>query len=193
MLLDPKTGYLYLLYFDQQNYLAPERADIYVAISYNGGLKFDQYKLNKEPVKLDQDFPPDTRMHLSSQGWPEACWAAADLKGNGIYFKTQIVAADLKAYNKKMSIEALSPEKSVPFADSTKITFTSSRAMNYSAVITKPVEPAFGSVVVVRDARCRPGKNELCIDTKALKLEKDTYVISFYYEHKNTFAWITAE
>ena len=61
-----------------------------------------------------------------------------------------------------------------------------------TAAITKPLEPGFEKIIS-ENKLLKKGKREFIINTKKLKLEKNNYVVTFYFNGKNDFAWIIKE
>ncbi|MGY6563005.1 MAG: sialidase family protein [Luteibaculaceae bacterium] len=46
--VDPATGYIYLIFYDRRNY-SDNRTDVYVAVSKNGGKRFENHRISAEP------------------------------------------------------------------------------------------------------------------------------------------------
>ncbi len=54
--IDRTTGYLYAVYYDRRNY-PDTRTDVYMAVSRDGGLTFEEVKINEEPfMPIDMVF-----------------------------------------------------------------------------------------------------------------------------------------
>ena len=83
-------------------------------------------------------------------------------------------------------------ERTLNWADNMDLNFTLKKNSTLTAVITKPLLPGFEQPVI-KNKRLQAGNNTLRIDTKALKLKKGNYVITLYYQNRNTYVWISAE
>jgi hypothetical protein len=187
MKVDTILGYLYLLYFDKQNFSEGKETDLYLALSKNGGLKFDYYKVNERSFLFNSNF-----MELLDDNGMKARWVQVDgSKRFGLYEvlvnDSTISSYNLGEYNNEMQIE-----RSFKFTDKIKLDFKIKTNTFLSVVITKPLEPGFEKVVV-KNKRVFAGKNNLMVDTKALGLKKGNYVITFYYANRNTYVWIMEE
>ena len=185
--VDSLNGYVYILYFDKQNYYAGKETDLYVALSKNGGLKFDYYKINELSFLFNSNFH-----ELIENNNLRARWVQADgSKRFGLY---EVVVNDSAIGHYYLNEEGkeIEIERSFKFADKVTIDFTAKQNAFITAVITKPLEPGFEKVVV-KEKRIYEGKNSLTIDAKLNGLKKGNYVLTLYYNDRNTFVWINEE
>ena len=188
MLLEPTTGKLFVLYFDKQNDFSGKYCDLYLAVSGNGGLKFDYFRLNEIPFQFNANFHElileDKKMY--------PIWLQVSGEKRFGYFTVNFNDSNIMAYNEREMKAEMLIERSFSFAERIQIDFTLHNNTELTAVITKPLEPKFEKIVVEKK-RCFAGKNNITVDTKNLKLPKDNYVLSLYYSGRNTFVWIVAE
>lgn len=190
MSIDQKTGRLSLVYFDKQNYLNTGLCDVYMALSVNGGLKFDYYKLNELPVKLDATNPLVNEAFNDARGRNLVNWTNLDSKKNLVTFQTIITDSLLNRFNYLHNATEVRIEKSFSYASKIKIGIGFNNAMVVNAILTKPLEPGFEKVVI-RNQKCAKGVTTVYIDTKQLGLAKGNYILTLYYNNKNSFVWIT--
>lgn len=185
--VNTSTGELYLLYFDKQNYLEGKNTDITLAISKNGGLKFDYYKIN------DASFPFNSNYReILIDSLVKVHWVQIDDKKHfglheAIVDETSIITYMVDNATKEMKIE-----RSFIFQDRQTIDFEMPSNALLSVTITKPLEPGFEKVIV-KNKPVFQGKNKLVVDFKAFHIKKDNYIITCYYRDRNTFFWITEE
>jgi hypothetical protein len=188
--VDQKTGRLCVIYFDKQNYLEPGLADVYMALSSNGGLKFEYYKLNEQAVKLEAKNTLVNSAIYETSGNSFANWTNLDSEKKLITIQTTINDTLINRYNRLNAATEARVEKSFSYAAKIKIGIGFNDAMTLNATITKPLEPGFEKVVV-RNQKCAKGVTSLLIDTKRLGLPKGNYILTLYYGKKNSFVWIT--
>lgn len=188
MMID-KTGVLYVLYYDTQNYFAYGKTDVIMAISSNGGLKFDYYKMNPTPIKQNIRIQTETSLILKIErnkiiaGWKP-------LKKEYAEFA---IFDEGSTYNlQKNNSKEITFEKTIAFAPEIKLNYEAAADLKLTAVITKPLLAGYEKIVV-KDLSVKKGNNQLLIDTKKLGIQKGNYVLTLYYNGKNGFAWITEE
>jgi hypothetical protein len=187
MKVDPHTGYLYILYFDKQNYPEGKETDIYLAMSKNGGLKFDYYKVNEHAFLFNSNY-----IEIFVDSTVRLRWMQPDVNSRFGLFEVQLSDSVLDDYQVKMAVGEIEAERSFSFADKIKMDYIIKQNAFITAVITKPLEPGFEKPVV-KNKRVFEGKNTLVIDTKALGLKKGNYTLTLYYHGRNSFYWITGE
>lgn len=187
MKVDTLTGNLYVLYFDRQNYPEGRETDLYLALSRNGGLKFEYYKVNTNSFLFNANF-----IELVDNNGVRAHWVQADgSKRFGLY-EVAFNDSSIAEYAGRDAAEEMEIERSFTFRDQIRMAFRVRRNAFVTAVITKPLEPGFEKVIV-KNKRVYEGKNELLLDTKAAGLKKGNYVLTLYYNGRNSFVWITAD
>ena len=185
--VDTVSGYVYVLYFDKQNFAEGKETDIYLALSKNGGLKFDYYKMNEKSFLFNSNY-----MELADDNGMRAKWVQVDgSKRFGLY-EVLINDSTLSSYNVWEYNNEMKIERSFKFTDKIKLDFDINTNTFLSATITKPLEPGFEKFVI-KNKRVFAGKNNLLIDTKALALKKGNYVLTLYYGNQNTYVWIMEE
>lgn len=188
MIID-KTGILYVLYYDTQNYFAYGKTDVTMAISNNGGLKFDYYKMNSIPIKQNIRIQTETSLILKIErnkiiaGWKplKKEYAEFAIFDEGSTYDIQ-----------KNNSKEITFEKTISFSQEIKVGFEATADLKLTAVLTKPLLAGFEKIVV-KDLAIKKGNNTLLIDSKKLGLQKGNYVLTLYYNGKNDFAWITEE
>ncbi len=185
--VDPVTGYVYLMYFDKQNFTDGKETDIYLAISKNGGLKFDTYKVNERPFLFNANF-----MELRLDSAVKVRWLQPDEKNRFCLYEVALSEEALNDCLLREAAEEMDVERTLNWADNMDLNFTLKKNSTLTAVITKPLLPGFEQPVI-KNKRLQAGNNTLRIDTKALKLKKGNYVITLYYQNRNTYVWISAE
>lgn len=185
--IDQKTGYLYILYFDKQNYFEGKETDLYIALSKNGGQKFENYKINAESFPFNTNYTA-----LISDSCIKAQWLQPEGKGRFVLHEAKV--NDSLLYNAYLSgiLDEMEVERSFKFSDIIRIKYKIKQNTPLTVVITKPLEPAFEKVVF-KNKRVFEGNNELIIDTKSLGLKKGNYTVNFYYALRNSYVWIVDE
>jgi len=187
MKVDSLTGYVYILYFDKQNYFTGKETDIYLAFSKNGGLKFDYFKINEHSFLFNSNY-----MELDENNGIKVHWVQVDgSKRFGLY-EVLVNDSAMNAYYLKDAAEEMEVERTFKFADKINVEYKLKHPANVTAVITKPLEPGFEKIVL-KEKHVFDGKNNLVIDMKSAGLKKGNYVLTLYYNGRNTFVWITEE
>lgn len=187
LLVDSLEGNVYLLYFDKQNHLDGRATDLTLALSKNGGLKFDYYKMNA------QAFPFNSNVtELGIDSMVKARWVQMDdTKRFGMH--EAVISEDaISKYVINDAVKEMKTERSFVYQDRQTIDFEMPSNALLSVTITKPLEPGFEKVVF-KNKPVFQGKNKLIVDFKALHLKKANYIITCYYRDRNTFFWITEE
>jgi hypothetical protein len=78
MVVDPKTGVIYLAYYDRRNY-DDNQTDVYLAFSTDGGDKFQEKKISDTPFIPVEDKPFGDYLSLSAdQGMIAVAWVRMD-------------------------------------------------------------------------------------------------------------------
>lgn len=191
--IQPETGTVFMTYFDKQNYVDGRLSDLYLAISNNGGLKFEYYRLNETPIVLDTMIAPVRGLaFLPKSTDVKAVWSQTDEKDMLSIFSVMITDSTINEYIKRDGENELRMERSFPFAKKISITFDSPVEGKYTALITQPLLPG-KEVVAAKDSPLVKGSNTLLIDTKKAGLKKGNYVLTFYHNNRNSFVWITGE
>ncbi|MBA3662649.1 MAG: exo-alpha-sialidase [Bacteroidetes bacterium] len=192
MTIDQSTGYIYILYYDQQNFQDEGLTDVSLAISKNGGLKFDIYKVNEKSFKPLKDGSFGDYISVSAvNSIVRPIWMQQDKKKELNVYTAMIDEPALQKYNATKNAD-LELEKSVKFSEQVKINFSLKSPMEITAVVSKPLEPDFEKVVI-KNKKFKAGNNTMLINSKELGLQKGSYILTLYYNNKNTFTWITEE
>ena len=185
--VDEQTGYVYVLYFDKQNYPEGRETDLYLALSKNGGLKYEYYRVNEHPFQFNSNF---TELGIEEGARPR--WVQPDANNRFDLYEVLVNDSAISAYNVYENANELQLERSFKFEDKISIDYTIPKNALVTAIITKPLEPGFEKLVV-KEKRSYEGKNNLVMDTKALGLKRGNYVLTLYYNNRNSFVWITEE
>lgn len=191
MTIDQSNGNLYMLYYDQKNHFDGGLTDVFMAVSKNGGQKFDYYKINEHSFKMNKDETFGDYLSISVvNDVVRPIWMQWDKKKELNVYTAIIDKKILQNYTEGLNeIELV---KSFVFSDEIKINFTANNDVEITAVISKPLEAGFEKVVV-KNKKFKAGKNALQIKTKDLELLKDSYIVTLYYNNKSSFTWITKE
>ncbi|MDO9000672.1 MAG: sialidase family protein [Bacteroidota bacterium] len=192
MTIDQKTGFVYVLYYDRQNYLDDVTTDVYLAVSKNGALKFDYYKINEASFKPDKKVFFGDYIGISAvNNVIRPIWMQMD-ESKILSIYTAIINDSVLSNYQKKQVPEIKMEKMTKFLPKIKINYSVESAGVISAAITKPLEPGFEKVVA-KDVRIKKGANQLIINTRKLSLKKGNYVVTLYYNGKNDYVWITEE
>jgi hypothetical protein len=189
--VQPGTGHLYVTYFDRQNYIDGTLCDLYLAISTNGGLKFDPYRLNEKPVKLDSNIASVRGLAFVPKSREvKAIWSQINEENMLVIFSAVINDSTIAAYNADEITGELKTDKTIPYAKKIKMYIEMKQDAVVSAYLTKPLDPSY-SQEVIGEAPFKKGLNELTVDMKKLKAPNGNYVVTLYYNNRNSFVWIT--
>jgi hypothetical protein len=192
MTIDQNNGDIYILYYDQQNFVEGELTDLYLAQSKNGGLKFDYYRINTNAFKPFFNSPANNYLGLSVVNKKiRPIWAQLDEQNKPSVYTAVIDEKSQAMYDKNYS-EDLEIQKTFSWSDNIDINFNLKQDAMVSAAITKPLEAGFEKIVI-KNKKLLQGKNRIVIDTKKLGLRKGNYTLTLYYNHSNTFVWIIEE
>jgi hypothetical protein len=192
MTIDQKTGYVYVLYYDRQNYTDNVTTDVYMAVSKNGGLKFDYYKINETSFKTVKGVFFGDYIGLSAvNNFVRPIWMQiGEDKKLSIY--TAIINDTILNTYQNNTVNDLVIEKTFKFLPKIKIDFTSNTNGTLMGEITKPLDPNFKSVAI-KGMQVKKGENQLTIKTKKVGLPKGNYVLTLYLNGKNQYVWITED
>jgi hypothetical protein len=216
---DSTDGSLYVMYYDQQNFPKGDFADVYLSIGKEGSSKFEHYRLNEIPVPINEYSNP--RLHLKQTEYifiPGSAMvtqesveidstdldkvqtrSALDMNWlftdeNHIENSIHATVNDslIKNYNKKYPEGEIEINRSFPFSERTEIKFYSPWETIINAMLTKPLEPGF-EALVTKDKLVKKGYTTLTINAEELNLKRGNYILTLYYNHRNTYVWITEE
>ena len=176
-----KNGELNVFYFDKQNYVNSTYTDIFLAKSNNGGLKWYYYKMNEEPLLLERS---EIKLKQLNNFY--------ELEWYNKKRKVQLVLTDSVLYNasSRLTINELRVEKTYAYDSLIKIPFKSTNSLKMHAIITKPLEPDFQKIIF-KNNYFNAGTNQILINCKKLGIPKGNYVLTLYFNNKNTYVWIT--
>lgn len=191
MAVDAASGRLYLCYFDRQNYLDPGLADVYLAVSDNGGLLFTTCKLNRQPIVTSYTAVVQNAIRITGQHQAEVSWSSGQGK-NKKSFSQHVNDSLLAALEQEMSSAALQTEKIVAFDDIITLNIATEHDLSVDIAITKPLLPGFEKVVA-RRKQLPTGRHPLLIHTKQLGLQKGNYIVTLYYGGRNVYIWLLAD
>ena len=190
MTVDQKTGYVYIVYYDRQNYTDSLNTDVYLAVSKNGGLRFDNYKINEGTFATNKTVFFGDYIGISLvNNVIRPIWMQVDEKQKLSIYTAIINDSILLAYQQK-NVSEISVNKTFAFSDKIKIPFIAGEKFRLTAAITKPLLAGFEQVVAI-NKRVKKGTNTLLIDTKKLDIQKGNYVLTLYYKGRNDYVWIT--
>ncbi|WP_317899579.1 sialidase family protein [Aurantibacillus circumpalustris] len=185
--VDSLTGYVYILYFDKQNFYSGKETDLTLALSKNGGLKFDYFKINEHPFLFNANFH-----EIIDNNGIRVRWVQAVESNRFDLYEVLVNDSSIGHYYLSEESKEMEIERSFKFADKITLDFTVKQNAFITAVITKPLEPGFEKLVV-KEKRVFEGKNSMSIDMKLNGLKKGNYVLTLYYNSRNTFVWINEE
>jgi hypothetical protein len=191
--VDQSTGYLYIIYYSRQNFLSGDLTDVYLAVSKNGGLKFDHYKLNDKPFNPNkQVFFGDYIGVSAVNGVIRPIWM--ELNNAKLSILTALfndsIASLYDVINSKKEIELIN--KSIKFEEKINLSLQSKISTKIDVAIYDALKPS-SEIVILKNKKIKKGNNRLLIDTKKLNLTKGTYVIFLYYNNTQLYYWILEE
>lgn len=185
--VDENDGKVYVLYYDARNYPVDGCYDAVLAVSQNGGLKFDTYQLNSYCIKGPQ---LQGRLFLNENEKLVANWNEPIKKASKKYF--EINDSNLIACKKKQELLIIQHERSVPFQDKIELALALSEDVTITAILTKPTDSDYEKVLF-RNKAFTKSNNVLLINTHDLALKKTHYIVTLYYKGISSYFWITAE
>lgn len=193
MSIDQTTGYLYLLYYSRQNFADSFLTDVYMAISKNGGLKFDYYKVNQKPFKPAPEVFFGDYIGLSAvNSNVRPIWMQIDDKKELNIYTAIINDTTLNDYNLLKNNLEISLQKQITFTDKMKVDINSIISTNATIALYKPLDASFEKIIL-KNKKIKKGKNTLIINTKKLNLTKDNYMLFVYYNNTNQYSWVLKE
>jgi hypothetical protein len=187
MKVDSLTGFVYILYFDKQNYFEGKETDLSLALSKNGGLKFDYFKVNESSFLFNSNFT-----ELNVDHGIKARWVQPDKIKRFVLYSVALNDAAFDEYYLLDAGKEVQMERSVKFAEKLHLEGVFPTNAIIAALITKPLEPGFEKVLL-KNKTVFAGKNKLTLDLKAAGIKKGNYILTFYYNGRNSFVWITDE
>ncbi len=193
MTIDQTTGYVYILYYDRQNYATGDLTDVYMAVSKNGGLKFEYYKINQTAFKPDKKTFFGDYIGLSAvNGQVRPIWMQMDNGKELSVYSAIVNDSIIDNYNKANSNDEITIEKTFKYEEKITIDFSLKEKTEIVAEISKPLDPGFAGIVL-KKKKYKAGANQIRLKTKKLHLVKGSYVLTLYYKNKNSYVWITEE
>ena len=190
--IDQKTGFVYVLYYDRQNYMDNTTTDIYLAVSKNGGLKFEYFKINETSFKAVKNIFFGDYVGVSAvNGIVRPIWMQIG-EDKKLCIYTAIINDSVLANYQIKDVNQIKIEKMIKYQAKMKINYLVETSGVITASITKPLEPGFEKIVI-KDKKVNKGANQFSINAKRLKLPKGNYVLTLYFNNRNEFIWITEE
>ena len=182
--VDPMNGMVYLLYADQQNFIGSNKSELSLAVSTNGGLKFDHYILPQSP------FSALSSLNMGFRQTENGIAAWWKLKGTeGVY---TLSPANLRSLSEQKEA-CVSFEKTVyTFSNVISIEFEVREQTRVSAEINKPLDANFHKLVFT-GKNFDKGKCTIRLMPAELSISEDNYILSLYAGGQNYFVWINSE
>ncbi len=189
--VQPRTGKLFVTFFDQQNYhQQPGLADLYLGISENGGLKFNFYRLNQERIKLDSSLASLRRLiFLPKAEDAKIVWTQKTESDRLHLYSVLINDTALQGYSERDQALEINLPRTLKFKSKIEFDFTLKTANQVSMALTKPLDPKF-NVDIFQEIDFPLGASHLKFSTKKLALKKDNYILTVYYGGRNSSSWI---
>lgn len=187
MKVDTLTGELSILYFDKQNYAEGRETDLTLAISKNGGLKFDYFKVNETSFLFNSNFT-----ELKLENGIKASWLQPDNSKRFVLYEAAINDSTIGTYYLNEAGKDVQTERSLKFSDKIYMACVFPKNAIVSAVITKPLEPGFEKWIF-KNKRVFAGKNQIILDMKSAGIKRGNYIVTLYYNSRNSYVWITDE
>lgn len=192
MSIDQNNGFLYIVYYDQQNSPDGVFADVYMARSLNGGLLFDQYKLNDKPLLLTQVNTLGNQCGLSTaNSIVRPLWVSPETNTKFSAYTAIVDEPSMRAYWQTLDKD-LVIEKTFTLTEKTKVTYLLNADTKVTVIATDPLDHTFEKVIF-KNKKLKKGSQSFMIDRKKTGLKKDGYTLTFYYNNKNTYVWLVGE
>ncbi|MFN8231315.1 MAG: sialidase family protein [Bacteroidia bacterium] len=191
--IDQTTGYVYILYYSRQNYVSGDLTDVYMAISKNGGLKFEYYKINEESFHPNKLIFFGDYIGLSAvNSVVRPIWM--QLHNLKLSIHTAIfndsIAAIYNSNQLKKNIEIIN--SNLKFQNKITLKINSKIKTKIDVAIYDALKPE-SELIVYKNKKIKIGNTNLLIDTDKLQLKKGTYVVFLYYNNTQNYYWITEE
>lgn len=191
--VDQTTGYVYVIYYGRQNFMEGDLTDVFLAVSKNGGLKFEHYKLNNQafnPNKLV--FFGDYIGVSAVNGIVRPIWM--ELNQLKLSVLTALfndsIAQSYHLNNAKREIDL--ENQTLKFEEKIQMNFKSLISTKVNVAIYDALKPE-SEIIIFKNKRFKKGNNRLLIDTKKLNINRGTYVVFLYFNNSQQFYWITEE
>jgi len=192
--IQPGTGSVFLTYFSTENYFEGNLYDLMLAISKNGGLQYEYYRLNEKPLLLDSTIIPVRGLAFAPKSTDaRAIWSQTEANNMLSLYSAMITDSSITAYLEKEKKNEIQVERSFAFAKKIPITFITSTEGKLTVTVTKPLEPEKKEMVLFKDKLLTAGINAIVIDTKKSALIKGNYILNFYFNNRHTFIWLLGE
>jgi hypothetical protein len=181
LFLDNKSAEINVVYFDKQNYVSSHYTDIFLAKSKNGGLKWQYYKLNQKPLLGKKN---QIKLHEVNNFY-ELEWL-----NNKTKFQIQLTDSFITKVGLQMITNEIELEKTYSYDSEIVIPIKCHQTLQLDAMLTKPLDPSFKKIIF-KNKLFNAGANRLIVNLKKLGIPKGNYVLTLYFNNKNTYVWIT--
>lgn len=190
--IDQTNGFVYVLYYDQQNSFDGKFADVTLARSTNGGLLFDYRKINQRPIVLTEKTDLGSKIGLSvTRSVIRPLWLQPD-EQNKLSLYTAIVDENKIASDTSNLHDNLEIEKTLNYSDEMKIQFDLKHKTVMTVVLTDPLNHKFEKRIF-ENKKMKKGTNSFVLNNKKLGVAKGNYTLTFYYDNRNTYVWVVEQ
>lgn len=174
MTIDQSTGYLYFVFYDRRNH-SNNATDVYMAVSYDGGETFTNFKVSESPfTPSGGQFFGDYNNIAAVNGQVRPIWTRRESNGSlAIY--TAIVDMTTFLPESDEGMLHLEPTSPNPF---NQYTICSFRITKPGKVLLSMVDARGNEVARLRDEFMQPGKYEVVFDNVAHNLSPGVYFFS---------------
>lgn len=190
--LDQNNGFVYIVYYDQQNSADGKFADVMLARSTNGGLLFDYHKINQRPVDLSGKTELGNSIGLGVSHFViRPLWLQRDPE-NKLSLFTALVDENNLAADTTNRYDNLIIEKTFAYSDVIKVNFELKQKTLMTVILTNPLDHKFEKLIF-KNNKMKKGHNRFVLNNKKLGIPKGNYTLTFYYDNRNTYVWVVTE
>lgn len=174
MTIDQSTGYLYFVFYDRRNH-SNNATDVYMAVSYDGGGTFTNFKVSESPfTPSGGQFFGDYNNISAVNGMVRPIWTRRENNGSlAIY--TAIVDMTTFLPESDEGMLHLEPSSPNPFNQHTIFSF---RITKPSQVLLSVLDARGSEVARLRDEFMPAGKYEVIFDNATHQLAPGVYFLS---------------
>ncbi len=110
MTVDPVTGYIYVLFYDRRNFTDSFSTDVYLAVSKDGAVTFQNFKISEKPFSPRKNvFFGDYTGVVAYNNIVKPIWAAQE-QVNSIFYDNKIITAIIDSTITGTSVKKIATE-----------------------------------------------------------------------------------
>lgn len=191
MTIDQVTGYVYVVFYDRRNFSSTTKTDVYMAISKDGGVTFNNYKINTTTFAPTTNIFFGDYINISAHNnIVRPIWT--QLQSGQLSIYTAIIdPVTVGIYEARPEILSLPQVKPNPFKFETTVEFSLLKNLALDIQLVNNEGKILHQLADKKEYAA--GKHQLTINTNQLNIGPGIYYLALYGDEKSKYVKLIVE